>query len=127
MISKAEAKYVRVSARKTRLVLDLLKGKTVEEAIFILDNANKGASASIKKLINSAFANANQARQEKLLSKDVVISGIRADGGPMLRRYRAATMGRATPIRHRTAHIYVELDEVKQKETKKKKKEAGSK
>ncbi len=126
MISKAEAKYVRVSARKTRLVLDLLKGKTVEEATFILDNVNKGAAVPIKKVLNSAFSNANYNRQEKLLSKDLVISSIKADGGPMLERYRAATMGRATPIRHRTAHIYIELDEIKKKK-KSKKKEAGSK
>jgi large subunit ribosomal protein L22 len=121
MIAKAEAKYIRMSARKARLVVDLIKGKTVEEANFILDNVNKGASTPIKKVLGSAFANANHDRQEKFLSKDVFISSVRADGGPYFMRYRAATMGRATPIRHRTSHLYVELDKVSDKVIKKKK------
>jgi len=110
MLAKAEAKYVRISPRKVRLVLDLVKGETVEKANHILDNVNKRAGGTVKKVINSAFANANFGKQEKLLAKDIYISNIKADGGPMLVRYRAATMGRATPVRHRTAHIYVELD-----------------
>jgi len=120
MLAKAEAKYVRISARKARLVVDLVKGKTVEEANSILDSVNKRAGGSIQKVVCSAFANANNARQEKLLSKEVFISGIRINGGPMLKRFRAATMGRATSIKHRTAHIYVELDKVVIKKRKKK-------
>ena len=58
----------------------------------------------------------NQAEQEKLSARDVYISGIIADEGPFLQRYRAATMGRATPVRHRTAHIKVELDQVERPE-----------
>lgn len=130
MLAKAEAKYVRISTRKARLVIDLLKGKTVEDAGYILDSVNKRASSKIKKVLDSAFANANHNRQEKLLSKDVFISRIKADGGPMLQRYRAATMGRATPVRHRTTHIRVELDQIpgaKVKKKKTEKKKAGSK
>lgn len=112
MIAKAKVKYIRMSARKTRLVLDLVKGKTVENANFILDTVNKKAGEPVRKLLDSAFANANNDRQEKFLSKDLFISAIRADGGPSLMRFRAATMGRATAIRHRTAHIYIELDQV---------------
>jgi len=126
MIAKAEAKYVRLSPKKTRLVVDLIKGKTVEEAVYILDNVNKRAKGPIKKVVNSAFANLNQNRTEKILSKDVYISVVRTNSGPYLMRYRAATMGRATPIRHRTSHIRVELDEVvkgKAKKAKKKKTE----
>ncbi len=122
MLAKAKAKYIRMSARKARLVTELVKGKTVEEANFILNSATKRASGPIRKVVDSAFANLNQDQQEKILAKDVVISAIRADDGPMLRRYRAATMGRATPIRHRTSHVYVELDkagsEKKEKSTK---------
>ncbi len=114
MIAKAEAKYLRLSARKARLVIDLIKGKTVEQAGFILDNTNKGACSPIKKVLRSAFSNANNDRQEKFLEKDLCVSLIYADGGPMLKRYRAATMGRATPIRHRTSHVYIELDKVKE-------------
>ncbi len=115
MLASAKAKYIRMSAKKARLVVDLVKGKTVEEASFILKNINKRAGKPIGKVVSSAFANLNQNRQDKMLTKEVVISGIRADVGPTLRRYRAATMGRATPIRHRTSHVYVELDEIKGK------------
>ena len=134
MLAKAEAKYLRMSPSKARLVTDLVKGKTVEEANFILDNVNKRASTGIKKVVNSAFSNLNFDKQDKMLSKDVCITHIRVDGGPILHRFRAATMGRATPIRHRTAHIYVELDKVvtkkkktETKKTKTKKTESGSK
>ncbi len=126
MLSKAEAKYVRISARKVRLVLDLVKGKTVEDAVAILDNVNKRAAGLVRKVVNSAFANANHERQEKLLSKDVIISGIRANGGPMLKRFRAATMGRASAIRHRTAHIRVELDEAPDKKVVKRDKKVAT-
>ena len=119
MLAKAEAKYIRLSPRKARLVLDLIKGKTVEQANYILDNVNKRAQKPIKKVLNSAFANANQNRTDKVLSKDAYISIIRADSGPYLMRYRAATMGRATPIRHRTSHIHVELEQVKEEKPKK--------
>jgi large subunit ribosomal protein L22 len=131
MLAKAKVKYLRSSARKVRLVLDLVKGKTVEESNFILDNINKGSASSVKKVVDSAFANLNNLREDKLLEKDVFISSITADGGPMLKRYRAATMGRATPIRHRTVHISVELDEVVRdkeiKEVKQKNKKTESK
>ena len=129
MLAKATAKYVRMSARKARLVVELIKNKNLEEVNFILDSANKGACRPIKKVVLSAFANANQLRSEKLLMSDVYLSVVKVDGGPMFRRYRAATMGRATPIRHRTAHIHVQLDEVIKEEPKKieKKQEAGSK
>lgn len=110
MLAKAESKYVKMSPTKVRLVVDLLKGKTVEEAQFILDNLNKRACTPIKKVVNSAFTNANYDRSEKLLTKEVIISKITSDGGPMYKRFRAATMGRAAPIRHRTTHICVELD-----------------
>ncbi|MBD3379235.1 MAG: 50S ribosomal protein L22 [Candidatus Omnitrophica bacterium] len=124
MLAKAKAKYIRMSARKARLVTDLVKGKTVEEANFIFESAGKRACGPIKKVVASAFANLNQNRQEKILAKDVVISAISADDGPMFRRYRAATMGRATPIRHRTSHVYVELDSAVQEKTVKTNKES---
>lgn len=110
MLAKAYVKYLRISPRKVGLVVDLIRGKDLEEAMAILDSVNKRARFPLKKTINSAFANLNSVRSDKLLSKDVVISTLRAEGGPMLHRYRAATMGRATPVKHRTTHIYVELD-----------------
>jgi len=123
-LAKAEAKYVRISSRKVRLVTELIKGKTVEEAVFMMDSLNKRACRPLKKVINSAFANLNYNKQEKFLSKDIVVSTVKADEGPMLVRYRAATMGRATPVRHRTSHIYVELDKAPQAAAKKAKAKA---
>ncbi|MDD5634598.1 MAG: 50S ribosomal protein L22 [Candidatus Omnitrophica bacterium] len=126
MISKAEGNYIRMSPTKIRLVADLVKGKTVEKALYILDNANKRSAVPIKKVLNSAFSNANHNRQDKFLPTDLCISKITSDGGPMLHRYRAATMGRAAVVKHRTSFIHVELDEVvKSKKTKAKK--TGSK
>lgn len=110
MLAKAYTKYIRISPRKAGLVVDLVRGKNLEEALAILDNVNKKAGFPIRKTIDSAFANLNSRRSEKLLSKDVVISLLVAESGPTLHRYRAATMGRATAIKHRTTHIYVELD-----------------
>jgi large subunit ribosomal protein L22 len=124
MLAKAEGKHIRISWRKTKLVLDLIKSKTVEEARSILDTVNKGAAAPIAKVLDSAFANLNHGRQEKFLAKDVVVSRAWANNGPMFKRFRAATMGRATAIRHRTAHILVELDKIVKKEPKKKKSES---
>jgi large subunit ribosomal protein L22 len=127
MIAKAEAKYVRMSPRKAGLVLDLLRGKTVEEANFILDNVNKGAAVPVKKVLSSAFSNANFNRQEKFLMKDLIVSKISANVGPMLVRFRAATMGRATSVRHRTTHLKVELEAVAVKVEKTKKRSVRDK
>lgn len=138
MLAKAYTKYLRLSPRKMGLVVDLIKGKNLEQAMGILENVNKGARFPLMKTINSAFANLNHQRTDKMLMKDVVISSLRAEGGPILHRYRAATMGRATPVKHRTSHIYVELDTVggssnepvvqkKEVETVVKKKEAAPK
>ncbi|HPN72497.1 MAG TPA: 50S ribosomal protein L22 [Candidatus Omnitrophota bacterium] len=118
MIAKAEAKYIRMSPRKAGLVVALIKGKTVEEANFILDNVNKMAAVPIRKVLSSAFANANFNRQEKFLTNDLYISQLSANGGPMLVRYRAATMGRATSVRHRTTHLKVELEVVPERAVK---------
>ena len=120
MLARSEAKYIRISAKKLRLVLEHVKGKTVEDSVFILDNMNKRAAGPVKKTINSAFSNLNSNRQDKFLAKDIMVSSIKADGGPMLQRFRAATMGRATPIRHRTSHIRVELDKVAVKKIRRK-------
>jgi len=124
MLAKAEGNYIRIPSSKVRLVLELIKGKTVEEAGFILAEVNKGACEPIKKVLTSAFANLNSNRQDKLLEKEVFISKITANDGPILQRFRAATMGRATPIRHRTAHIHVELDQAPKEKAKKKKTES---
>lgn len=107
MIAKAKAKYIRVSPTKVREVIDLVRGKDVSSSLAILTYANKGATAMIRKLLDSAISNAKQ----KGLSEDqLFISKIVADQGPSWKRYRAAAFGRATGIVKKTTHLSIELD-----------------
>lgn len=106
---KAVAKYVRVSPRKIRLLTREIRGRKVEEALNALGFAPQRGAPILRKLINSAVANASQHPDidvDKLFIKHVF-----ADGGPTLKRFRARAMGRATRIRRRTSHLTVVLDE----------------
>ena len=107
LISKAHARYIRVSPRKVRQVIDLIRGEKVNQASAILANLNKGAKVYVQKALNSAVSNARLKAEG--LADELLISKITADNGPMLKRDRAAAMGRATMIRHRTTHLTVEL------------------
>ena len=111
IISKAYTKYIRVSPRKLRQVIDLIRGEKANRALLILVASNKRASVYAQKTLASAISNArgNPAVKED----ELFISKITADKGPMLKRYRAAAMGRATMIRHRTSHLKVELSKTK--------------
>ncbi|NNG06926.1 MAG: 50S ribosomal protein L22 [Desulfobacteraceae bacterium] len=109
MAAKAVAKYIRVSPQKARLIMDQVRGKKVEEALNMLSFAPQKGAFVLKKLINSAVANA-----EQNLNMDVdklYIKRIFADEGPTLKRFRARAMGRATRIRKRTSHLTVIIDE----------------
>lgn len=105
---KAQAKFIRISPRKVRLVLGVVRGLTVEAARQQLRFMNKGAAEPVLKLINSAVANAinNFGLAEETLKVKTIV----ADGGPILYRYRPRAMGRASPIRKRTSHITVVLE-----------------
>jgi len=109
MLSQATARYVRTVPQKTRFVVDLVRGKEAEEALWILENLNKRPTVYIRKLLISAIANATS-KDKQLREKDLYISDVRVDQGPILYRFRAASMGRASRIRHRTSHIRIELD-----------------
>jgi len=109
MISKAKASFLRISPRKTRLVADLIRGKKAIDALYILQHVNKKAKVYLAEVLKAAIANAKK-RYEKLDETDLYISKLTIDGGPFLARYRAASMGRATMIKHRTSHINLELD-----------------
>ena len=115
MISKAVAKYLRVSPRKTRTVIELIKGKQALEAIGILNNTNKKAATLLAKVLNSAIANAKRIPNIDL--NELYIIDVRADGGPSLKRYQARAMGRADVIKKPTSHVTIALD---LKKTKKK-------
>ena len=105
---KASAKYIRMSPRKVRLVLGIVRGMPVAAARQQLQFMNKAAAEPVGKLINSAVANAlnNFGLSEETLKVKTIV----ADGGPILYRYRPRAMGRASPIRKRTSHISVVLE-----------------
>jgi len=113
MEARAIARHVRMSPRKVRLVVDQIRGKSVNEAYQILQFSPKAAAEPIGKTLRSAVANAQYKAQDQGSVLDVdelVVSAAYVDEGPTLRRYRAAAMGRAAPIRKRTSHITVAVD-----------------
>lgn len=104
----ARAKYVRISPQKARLVTALVKGKKVEEALNILAFTQKAFAKTLKKLINSAVANAQQ--NSKMDVDNLVVKRIFVDGGPAFKRHIPRAMGRATMIKKRTSHVTVVLN-----------------
>ncbi|MCX5686145.1 MAG: 50S ribosomal protein L22 [Candidatus Omnitrophica bacterium] len=113
MVTSAKLKYIRVTPRKFRLIIPLIKGKNPEAAIAILAGVKKNAARYCEDLLKSALANAK--RIQGLDMSSLYISKLVADGGPMLKRFRAASMGRASMIKKRTSHITLELDRLEPK------------
>lgn len=107
MVARAEVKFVRGSARKIRQVIDLIRGMKAAEALASLKFVNKRPTYYIRKVLESAIANA---KVKGLDGGDLVISKITADDGPRWKRFRAAAFGRAAEILKRTSHVSVELD-----------------
>ena len=108
MISKASVHHVRISPRKVRYVIDLIRAKSVTQAQAILNGSPRRAREIVQKLLDQAVDAAQ--RNSQVNAKDLVISKVLADGGPSMKRFRAATMGRANRIKKRTSHIQLELD-----------------
>lgn len=116
MVAKAVARFIRISPKKLRLVLGFVRGKDASTALSQLSSVNKKAARFAYSVIQSAVSNAKRKNPEKKLTDaDFYISKIVCDQGPMFKRYRAASLGRAMTIRHRTSHLMVELDEVPRK------------
>ena len=112
MEARAVAKYIRMSPRKIRRVADLIRGKNVGEAINILHFTHKSASTPIEKVLRSAVSNMlNYEESSKVDPDELYIKEIRVDEGITLKRFRAASMGRAVRIRKRTSHISVTVAE----------------
>src|SRR3954452_17025573 len=110
----AQAKYVRVSPQKARLVLELIKGRRVEDAMNTLAFTKKGIAPDIHKLLRSAIENANYLSQEKGLDVDVdnlYVKRAIANEGPRMKRIRPAPMGRAFRYQRRISHIQIALAE----------------
>jgi ribosomal protein L22 len=104
---RAQAKYVRTSARKARLVCDHIRGKSVSEARAILAHAPRAVARDWSKLLESAVANAEN--NHELIGDELRIAAVSADEGPTLKRFRPRAMGRATKIRKRTSHLTITL------------------
>ena len=105
---RAKLRYLRVAPRKTRLVIDLVRGKNVADAINILTFTRRAASEPVRKLIESAIANAES---EAAYIDRLFVETIYVDEGPTLRRFRPRAMGRATRINKRTSHVTCVLAE----------------
>jgi large subunit ribosomal protein L22 len=101
---RAVAKGVRIAPRKVRLVVDLIRGKNVVQALGILDATTKRSSPVVKTLLKSAISNAEQQNTE-LDVDSLTVQRAFVDAGPTLHRWRPRAMGRATPIRKRSSRI----------------------
>ena len=110
MISKATGRFIRMSPQKARLVVDLIRGKDVNEALMVLKFTNKRATREIEKVVKSAVANATE-KSENIDVDNLFIEQCFINEGPRLKRIRPAPMGRAYRYQRRTAHITVALGE----------------
>ncbi len=120
---RAEAKYVRMSARKARLVLDHVRGRTVPEARTILAFTPRAAAVDIEKVLRSAVANAESTHA--LDGDELVVLAAYADEGPTLKRWRARARGRVNRINKRTCHITLVVGELEPSGTRRKRRAAA--
>ncbi len=104
----AKHNYARISARKVRLVADMIRGMPCDQAVEILRYTHKRAAVMVDRVLKSAMATANE--QEATMNK-LVVSEARVDGGPIIKRFRPKDRGRAHSIQKRTSHIIVAVDE----------------
>ena len=104
---RAQAKFVRTSARKARLIADHVRGKDVQQARAILAFSPRSVAEDWRKVLESAIANAEH--NHDLVGDDLRVLNATADEGPTLKRYRPRAMGRATRIRKRTSHLTITL------------------
>ena len=109
MEAKAVARYVRISPRKARQVIDLIRGKEIGEAVAILRNTPRKASGLIEKVLNSAVANAENNYEMDI--DDLFIKEAYVDEAPTMKRWRPRAQGMASPIRKRSSHITIVVGE----------------
>jgi len=112
MQAKAVARRVRIAPRKARLVVDLIRGKQVGEAVAILNFTQKAASPIVGKVLKSAMANAEHNYDMDV--NNLVVAQAFVDEGPTMKRFRPRAMGRASQINKRTSHITIVLSEKKE-------------
>ena len=104
MEAKASARYLRVSPRKMRRSVDLIRGRHVEDARRILAFSPLGSNRPLAKVLNSAVANAEQ---QNAIPENLVVARAWVDEGPTLKRWRPRAQGRATGVRRRTSHVTI--------------------
>ena len=112
MQAKAVARTVRIAPRKVRLVVDLIRGKQVGEAVAILNHTPKAASPVVEKVLKSAIANAEHNYEMDV--NNLVVAEVFVDEGPTMKRFRPRAQGRASAINKRTSHITIVVSEKKE-------------
>ena len=110
MAQKAEARYIRISPQKARLVVDLIRGRKANDAIITLRSVNKRIAPAVEKVLQSAIANATS-KNEDLDVDRLYVAEAYVNEGPRQKRVRPAPMGRAYRYQRRTAHIVVKVAE----------------
>jgi large subunit ribosomal protein L22 len=101
-------RYARISERKARLVVDLIRGRRCDEAVELLRFTHKRAAGMVTRVLQSAMANANEA--EAAMNK-LYVAEARVDGGPIIKRFRPKDRGRAHAIQKRTSHIVIAVEQ----------------
>ena len=109
MAFKASHRYARIAPRKARLLMDLVRGRDVDDAITILQFAKQRASGMVEKVIRSAVANANE--REVPTRETLYVAKAWVDPGPTIKRFQPKDRGKAYSIKKRTSHLVVELDQ----------------
>ena len=109
MAAVAKHRFARISPRKARLLMNLIRGRDVDDAITLLKFAKQRASGMIEKVVRSAVANANE--REVAPRNVLYVASARVDPGPVIKRFQPKDRGKAYPIKKRTSHLVVELDE----------------
>ncbi len=110
--AKAVLRYVRMAPRKVRMVMDVIRGRDVPDALTVLKYLPRAAAPVVAKVLNSAVANAGQ--KELGDPESLKISKAYVDGGPVLKRFQARAMGRANPIHKRTSHVTIVVSPVRE-------------
>ena len=105
----AKHRFARIAPRKARLILDLVRGRDVDDAISLLKFHKQRAGVFVEKIIRSAVANANE--QEVAPRKTLYVAKAWADPGPIIKRFQPKDRGKAYPIKKRTSHLVVEIAE----------------
>ena len=110
MVSKASARFIRMSPQKARLVADLIRGRDVNEALMTLKFTSKSSTGEVEKVVRSAVANATN-KDENVDADKLFVETVYINEGPRQKRIRPAPMGRAYRYQRRSCHIVVELGE----------------